>query len=186
MAPKNLGLLALELFTDEEVDEMVEYLKERGVYSPCLCTSRLIWFRYGCMAQGVRRTASDSDSTASLGPGGFIGGCFPADLDWHLTHWTQPRVTQQEPEDDLVLLPILKVTLTRMCVTLLPAGIQKPLTARCISLRRRAKLPQYNTVDDVIQLLKKCKRIVVLTGAGISVSCGIRKSSGAFVPDALD
>ncbi|WFD26849.1 NAD-dependent histone deacetylase sir2 [Malassezia nana] len=40
-------------------------------------------------------------------------------------------------------------------------------------LRQRQKLPQYNTVTDVLDLLRRSKRIVVLCGAGISVSCGI-------------
>lgn len=41
------------------------------------------------------------------------------------------------------------------------------------SLRCREKLPEYNTVDDAVELIKKSKRIIVLSGAGISVSCGI-------------
>lgn len=32
----------------------------------------------------------------------------------------------------------------------------------------RQKLEQYNTFDDAIQLLKTCKNILVLTGAGVS------------------
>ena len=40
-------------------------------------------------------------------------------------------------------------------------------------LRRREKLPQYNSVDDAVALLRRSRRIVVLSGAGISVSCGI-------------
>ncbi|KAL0955144.1 hypothetical protein HGRIS_004058 [Hohenbuehelia grisea] len=40
-------------------------------------------------------------------------------------------------------------------------------------LRLREKLPQYNTIDDAVQLIKSSKRIIILTGAGISVSCGI-------------
>ncbi|KAJ1770652.1 NAD-dependent histone deacetylase sir2 [Coemansia sp. RSA 1843] len=39
--------------------------------------------------------------------------------------------------------------------------------------RNRPKLPDVNTIDDVVELLKKSKRIMVLTGAGVSVSCGI-------------
>lgn len=40
-------------------------------------------------------------------------------------------------------------------------------------LSKRLKLPQYNTIDDVVQLLKDSKNIIVLTGAGISTSLGI-------------
>ncbi|KAG1738844.1 DHS-like NAD/FAD-binding domain-containing protein [Suillus paluster] len=40
-------------------------------------------------------------------------------------------------------------------------------------LHLRDKLPQYNTVADAVSLIRASKRIVVLTGAGISVSCGI-------------
>ncbi|KAJ2492414.1 NAD-dependent histone deacetylase sir2 [Coemansia sp. RSA 2050] len=39
--------------------------------------------------------------------------------------------------------------------------------------RNRPKLPGINTVDDVVRLLRESKRIMVLTGAGVSVSCGI-------------
>lgn len=44
-----------------------------------------------------------------------------------------------------------------------------PLLALCISreLSKRVKLPQYNTIDDAVSLLKKSKNIIVLTGAGV-------------------
>jgi len=37
-------------------------------------------------------------------------------------------------------------------------------------LLKRAKLPQYNTIDDAVSLLTKSKNIIVLTGAGVSCS----------------
>ncbi|KAI4521825.1 SIR2-domain-containing protein [Schizophyllum commune Loenen D] len=50
-------------------------------------------------------------------------------------------------------------------------------------LRMREKLPQYNTIDDAANLIKGAQRIMILTGAGISVSCGIpdfRSSTGLY------
>lgn len=40
-------------------------------------------------------------------------------------------------------------------------------------MHKRKKLPQYNTIDDAVQLMKEAKNIIVLTGAGISTSLGI-------------
>ncbi|CAI4231978.1 unnamed protein product [Auanema sp. JU1783] len=48
---------------------------------------------------------------------------------------------------------------------------------------RRTKLPQYNTMNDAIELFRTKKRILVLTGAGVSVSCGIpdfRSKNGIY------
>ena len=38
---------------------------------------------------------------------------------------------------------------------------------------KRQKLTHINTVSDVVQLIKNSCNIIVLTGAGVSVSCGI-------------
>ena len=34
----------------------------------------------------------------------------------------------------------------------------------------RDKLPQYNTIEDAVQLIRNSRRVVILTGAGISAS----------------
>lgn len=40
-------------------------------------------------------------------------------------------------------------------------------------LRLRERLPQYNTIEHAVSLIQRSRRIIILTGAGISVSCGI-------------
>ncbi|KAF7309793.1 Deacetylase sirtuin-type domain-containing protein [Mycena indigotica] len=40
-------------------------------------------------------------------------------------------------------------------------------------LQLRDKLPDYNTVEDAVRLIRESRRMIILTGAGISVSCGI-------------
>lgn len=50
-------------------------------------------------------------------------------------------------------------------------------------LSRRWKLPQYNSVADAVELIKNAKKIIVLTGAGISTSLGIpdfRSANGLY------
>ncbi|CUS13941.1 unnamed protein product [Tuber aestivum] len=66
---------------------------------------------------------------------------------------------------DMAYLPLLGMAITR-------------------DLRARQKLTQYNTLDDVVKLLKGSSNIIVLTGAGISTSLGIpdfrSKGSGLY------
>jgi len=54
---------------------------------------------------------------------------------------------------------------------------------------KRKKLPGLNTLSDLVQLIDKSKKIVILTGAGISVSCGIpdfRSKDGIYARLAVD
>jgi NAD-dependent histone deacetylase SIR2 len=57
-------------------------------------------------------------------------------------------------------------------------------------LSKRIKLPQYNTIDDAVDLIKKSRNIIVLTGAGISTSLGIpdfrSKDTGLYAQLALN
>ena len=41
--------------------------------------------------------------------------------------------------------------------------------ALCRELSKRAKLPQYNTIDDAVLLMKRSRNIIVLTGAGVRI-----------------
>lgn len=70
----------------------------------------------------------------------------------------------------------------------MPAGVSdRELWARISTLvtqpAARTRLPDINSIDHVIHLLSTCKNIIVLTGAGVSVSCGIpdfRSRSGIY------
>lgn len=51
------------------------------------------------------------------------------------------------------------------------------------SVNVRPKLPHYNSIEDVCHLLRTCNNVLVLTGAGISVSSGIpdfRSENGLY------
>ena len=45
--------------------------------------------------------------------------------------------------------------------------------AICRELQKRTRLEQYKDIDDAAKLLRQCKNIMVITGAGISTSLGI-------------
>ncbi|XP_058666146.1 NAD-dependent protein deacetylase sirtuin-1 isoform X3 [Ammospiza caudacuta] len=54
---------------------------------------------------------------------------------------------------------------------------------------KRKKRKDINTIDDAVKLLQECKKIMVLTGAGVSVSCGIpdfRSRDGIYARLAVD
>ncbi|KAA0195351.1 hypothetical protein HAZT_HAZT006543, partial [Hyalella azteca] len=54
---------------------------------------------------------------------------------------------------------------------------------------RRERLRYLNTLDDAVRLIKTSRRIIVLTGAGVSVSCGIpdfRSRDGVYARLAVD
>lgn len=67
------------------------------------------------------------------------------------------------PEGALIPLSLDRLTLWKILVSVLSE--EEP--------PRRTKLPHVNSLDDVVRLLRSCTRILVLTGAGVSVSCGI-------------
>lgn len=77
-------------------------------------------------------------------------------------------------------IPIPKLLLAfgiELCPELLTKSSQTLMyilqVAMSFQLRKRERLPQYSTPEDAKQLISNAKKILVLTGAGISVSCGI-------------
>ncbi|KAL9938369.1 hypothetical protein V8E36_002992 [Tilletia maclaganii] len=65
-----------------------------------------------------------------------------------------PRALLDQDVPDVKLIPVLKSALSRI-------------------LRKRQRLTQYSTPNDVVKLLQNARKIIILSGAGISVSVGI-------------
>jgi len=54
-----------------------------------------------------------------------------------------------------------------------PSAIFEILMDLFLPVRERQRLEEYQTLDDAVKLIRTSRNILVLTGAGISVSCGI-------------
>ncbi|KAH9857242.1 DHS-like NAD/FAD-binding domain-containing protein [Lenzites betulinus] len=67
---------------------------------------------------------------------------------------------------NVCLCPELRAKQQRTLMFLLRVALSRELESR-------ERLLTYNTIDDVVRLIEGSRRILILTGAGISVSCGI-------------
>ncbi|KAL1940801.1 hypothetical protein VTO73DRAFT_7842 [Trametes versicolor] len=67
---------------------------------------------------------------------------------------------------NVCLCPELRAKQPRTLMYLLRVALSRELESR-------ERLLTYNTIDDVVRLIHASRRILILTGAGISVSCGI-------------
>ncbi|CAB1312426.1 unnamed protein product [Coregonus sp. 'balchen'] len=98
-------------------------------------------------------------------------------IQQHIMRETNPRTILKELLPETVLPPDLDdMTLWQIII-----NISEP--------PKRKKRKDINTLEDVVRLLHESKKILVLTGAGVSVSCGIpdfRSRDGIYARLAID
>ncbi|KAJ8359899.1 hypothetical protein SKAU_G00164240 [Synaphobranchus kaupii] len=98
-------------------------------------------------------------------------------IQQHIMRETDPRTILKDLLPETVLPPDLDdMTLWQIII-----NISEP--------PKRKKRKDLNTLEDVVRLLHESKRILVLTGAGVSVSCGIpdfRSRDGIYARLAKD
>ncbi|XP_065495031.1 NAD-dependent protein deacetylase sirtuin-1 [Caloenas nicobarica] len=134
------------------------------------------------IANGFHSCDSDEDDRAShasssdwtprprIGPYTFV--------QQHLMLGTDPRTILKDLLPETIPPPELDdMTLWQIVINILS---EPP---------KRKKRKDVNTIDDAVKLLQECKKIMVLTGAGVSVSCGIpdfRSRDGIYARLAVD
>ncbi|XP_051503814.1 NAD-dependent protein deacetylase sirtuin-1-like [Myxocyprinus asiaticus] len=98
-------------------------------------------------------------------------------IQQHIMRGTDPRAILKDLLPETVLPPDLDdMTLWQIII-----NISEP--------PKRKKRKDINTLEDVVRLLNERKKILVLTGAGVSVSCGIpdfRSRDGIYARLAVD
>ncbi|XP_074010789.1 NAD-dependent protein deacetylase sirtuin-1 [Numenius arquata] len=134
------------------------------------------------IANGFHSCDSDEDDRAShasssdwtprprIGPYTFV--------QQHLMLGTDPRTILKDLLPETIPPPELDdMTLWQIVINILS---EPP---------KRKKRKDINTIDDAVKLLQECRKIMVLTGAGVSVSCGIpdfRSRDGIYARLAVD
>ncbi|XP_073690641.1 NAD-dependent protein deacetylase sirtuin-1 [Garra rufa] len=98
-------------------------------------------------------------------------------IQQHIMRGTDPRAILKDLLPETILPPDLDdMTLWQIII-----NISEP--------PKRKKRKDINTLEDVVRLLNERKKILVLTGAGVSVSCGIpdfRSRDGIYARLAVD
>ncbi|XP_034294570.1 NAD-dependent protein deacetylase sirtuin-1 [Pantherophis guttatus] len=141
-----------------------------------------IFFSDEIIANGFHSCDSDEDDRTShasssdwtprprIGPYTFV--------QQHLMIGTDPRAILKDLLPETIPPPELdNMTLWQIVVNILS---EPP---------KRKKRKDINTIEDAVKLLQECKKIIVLTGAGVSVSCGIpdfRSRDGIYARLAVD
>ncbi|XP_028585225.2 NAD-dependent protein deacetylase sirtuin-1 [Podarcis muralis] len=141
-----------------------------------------MFFNDEIIANGFHSCESDEDDRAShasssdwtprprIGPYTFV--------QQHLMLGTDPRAILKDLLPETIPPPELDdMTLWQIVINILS---EPP---------KRKKRKDINTIEDAVKLLQECKKIIVLTGAGVSVSCGIpdfRSRDGIYARLAVD
>ncbi|XP_030425809.1 NAD-dependent protein deacetylase sirtuin-1 isoform X1 [Gopherus evgoodei] len=141
-----------------------------------------ILFSDEIIANGFHSCDSDEDDRASrasssdwtprprIGPYTFV--------QQHLMIGTDPRTILKDLLPETIPPPELDdMTLWQIVINILS---EPP---------KRKKRKDINTIEDAMKFLQECKKIIVLTGAGVSVSCGIpdfRSRDGIYARLAVD
>ncbi|KAM5236139.1 NAD-dependent protein deacetylase sirtuin-1 isoform 2-T2 [Ctenodactylus gundi] len=175
-------------FDDDDDDDEGERQEERAAAAIGCRGARAagpahnLLFSDEIITNGFHSCESDEDDRAShasssdwtprprIGPYTFV--------QQHLMIGTDPRTILKDLLPETIPPPELDdMTLWQIVINILS---EPP---------KRKKRKDINTIEDAVKLLQECKKIIVLTGAGVSVSCGIpdfRSRDGIYARLAVD
>ncbi|KAI0675683.1 DHS-like NAD/FAD-binding domain-containing protein [Trametes maxima] len=121
----------------------------------------------GRSARGAReRGESDvDDANANTDADADVGEEWATYLQEAQIAWTKPEVKE--------MMSTLKEEGMAAFITEYVVRRAIPIPRLLYAFESRERLLTYNTIDDAVHLIQAARRILILTGAGISVSCGI-------------
>ncbi|XP_058399336.1 NAD-dependent protein deacetylase sirtuin-1 isoform X2 [Diceros bicornis minor] len=167
---------------DDEGDDEGEEEEEATAAAAAIGYRDDLLFGDEIITNGFHSCESDEDDRAShasssdwtprprIGPYTFV--------QQHLMIGTDPRTILKDLLPETIPPPELDdMTLWQIVINILS---EPP---------KRKKRKDINTIEDAVKLLQECKKIIVLTGAGVSVSCGIpdfRSRDGIYARLAVD
>lgn len=132
-------------------------------------------------ADDTDESTSDSDFSDLSGLSDMSGREWKP-INQRPLNWVQKQIhSGANPRE--ILSKFLPSSAQRISPELTDMTLWRILASMLSEPPRRKKLSYVNTFEDVIDLLHKSNNVIVLTGAGVSVSCGIpdfRSSDGIY------